>query len=72
MTAVPWYKRKAELTSCEELHMLHDSLKNCRKGIVQCDLLTGSGGKQYYWLKRIEANILKDIENEQVRSLSDG
>jgi len=55
-----------------KLEQYQDSLKNCRKGICQCKLLTVSGRLQYNLLKRIEAAILKDIENEQVRSLSDG
>jgi|TARA_R100000306_G_C4291582_1_gene100341 hypothetical protein len=57
------------LSKSEKLHI---EIDNCRHAMVQCDLSTDDGLKQYRLLQKIEAAILKDISDEQVRSISNG
>jgi len=49
-----------------QLHKLENELDACRFGMVQCDLSTDDGLKQFRLLQKIESAIQKDIENEQV------
>jgi hypothetical protein len=57
------------IAELNQLQKLENELDACRFGMVQCDLSTDDGLKQFRLLQKIESAIQKDIENEQVRSL---
>ena len=54
------------IAELNQLQKLENELDACRFGMVQCDLSTDDGLRQFRLLQKIEAAIQKDIENEQV------
>ena len=54
------------IAELNQLQKLENELDACRFGMVQCDLSTDDGLRQFRLLQKIEASIKKDIENEQI------
>ena len=54
------------IAELNQFQKLENELDACHFGMVQCDLSTNDGLRQFRLLQKIEASIKKDIENEQV------
>jgi len=52
------------IAELNQLQKLENELDACHFGMVQCDLSTDDGLRQFRLLQKIEAAIQKDIENE--------
>jgi len=52
------------IAELNQLQKLENELDACRFAMVQCDLSTAAGLKQFRLLQKIESSIQKDIENE--------